>query len=59
MSDHDYEIGLDILRNDWGGLTPDPARAGILLADNDPTTGLLVGRFAPLIAEIINRAIKP
>lgn len=57
MSDEDYRAGLEALRRDWGSLSVDPNILGILRAASDPTTGLLVGMRAPIIAEIINRAL--
>jgi hypothetical protein len=58
MSDDEYEAALDDLRREWGRVHVDPARPGMLVAENDPFTGLLVGMRAKLFAEIINRALS-
>jgi hypothetical protein len=57
MTDEKYRAGLRELRIDWGRMSVDPNRPGVLRAEADPTTGLIAGMRAPLIAEIINRAI--
>jgi hypothetical protein len=57
MDEAAYLTGLALLRDEWGTLTPDPNRPGLLVASNDPTTGILVGFRAKLVAEIINRAL--
>jgi hypothetical protein len=57
MDDAEYQAKLAELRAEWGGVYVDPAKPGVLRANSDPTTGLLVGRRAPLFAEIINRAL--
>jgi len=57
MTEEEYLAGLAQLRDEWGSLSPDPASPGVLRAAMDPTTGLLVGVRAKLIAEIINRAV--
>lgn len=58
MDEEEYQAGMAELRRDWGQLVIDPKQQGVARATNDPTTGILIGRRAPLIAEIINRAIK-
>jgi hypothetical protein len=58
MNEPEYQRQLDGLRRDWGSVHVDAERPGILRAVNDPTTGLLAGRYAALFAEIINRALK-
>lgn len=57
MDEAEYQTLLAQLRTKWGGVRVDFDRPGILRAENDPTTGILVGRCAPLFAEIINRAL--
>jgi hypothetical protein len=57
MDEEEYQNGLSALREAWGHLTVDETSPGVLRAANDPTTGLLVGLRAKLIAEIINRAL--
>lgn len=57
MDEAKYRAGLNRLRTDWGRLRVDPDKPGVLRASNDPTTGILVGMRAPLIADIINRAL--
>lgn len=49
---------LELLRGEWGGVHVDQDRPGYIIANNDRLTGVLVGRFAPLLAELINRAIE-
>lgn len=56
MNDPEYQEALVDLRDDWGKLSQDPDRPGVLRAKNDPSKVILVGRRADLIAEIINRA---
>jgi len=57
MEEAEYLAALKQLRTDWAYVTVDPSQPGVLRAAADPTTGLLVGMRAKLIAEIINRAI--
>lgn len=59
MDEKTYQAQLAQLRKDWGGVHIDPANMpGAIRADNDPTTGFLIGLRAPLFVEIINRALK-
>lgn len=58
MTDEEYQAGLDQLQREWGGVHVDPRDGpGYVRANLDPMTGVLVGHRAPLIAEIINRAL--
>lgn len=57
MDEAEYQAGLAQLRAEWGRLSVDPDRPGVLRAALDPTTGVLVGIRAPLFAEIVNRAL--
>jgi hypothetical protein len=57
MTNDEFRTALDELRRDWGSVSVDPAHPGIMRAANDPLTGILAGRRAPVIAEIINRAL--
>ena len=57
MTEQNYQRQIAQLRDDWGSLSVDPDLPGMLRADNDPTTGILVGSRSTLIAEIINRAL--
>lgn len=59
MTEEQYQAGLADMRRDWGRLSPDPASPGILRAANDSTTGILAGKRAPILAEIVNRALEP
>lgn len=59
MSEEDFQRLLQQCRDEWGGVYIDRDAPGILRANNDPLTGLVAGRFAPLFAELINRALKP
>ena len=58
MDEEEYQRQLAQLSDDWGGVYVDPERRCMVIATNDPLTGLLVGMRAPLIAEIINRALR-
>lgn len=59
MNEAQYQAALAQLRADWGGVHVDrDDMPGVVRADNDPSTGFLVGVRAPLIAEIINRALR-
>lgn len=57
MDDETYQAELAELRAEWGPLAPDLQMPGVLRAIKDPTTGILVGMRAPIIAEIVNRAM--
>jgi hypothetical protein len=57
LDEEEYQAGLALLRDDWGLVHPDPDRPGVIVAMNDPTTGILVGMRSKLIAEIINRVL--
>jgi hypothetical protein len=57
VSEEEYQAALASLRDDWGALEPDEQSPGILRAIHDPTTGILVGMRAKIVAEIINRAL--
>lgn len=60
MTDEEYQRGLAHLRDDWGGVHVDPNNIpGAVRADKDHSAGFLVGLRAPLLAEIINRALSP
>lgn len=51
MDEAEYQDGLERLRNEWGELVVDSHRPGVLQATRDPTTGLVVGFRAKLIAD--------
>lgn len=57
MDEDEYQAGLAKLRADWGGVYVNAHALGYLIAEKDPTTGILVGSRSRLIAEIINRAL--
>jgi hypothetical protein len=57
MDEEQYQAALNELRRDWGKVSVDPDQPGILRAENDPFTGLVVGVRARLFVEIINRAL--
>lgn len=57
MDEQEYQLALASLRAEWGSLSPDPDKPGILRAANDPFAGLLAGVRAPVLAETINRAL--
>lgn len=58
MNEKDYQAGLERLRQEWGSLSVDPSQPGVARAANDKFAGILVGRFAAIVVEIINRAIN-
>lgn len=57
MTESEYQAGLAQLRAEWGGLHQDTEKPGILRADKDELTGILVGLRAGIFAEIVNRAL--
>lgn len=59
MDEEEYQAGLARMREDWGALSQDAGSPGVLRAANDPSTGIFVGMRSKLVAEIINRALRP
>ena len=57
MDEEKFRAEVRLMREEWGGVRVHPDHPGVLLAINDPSTGILVGRFSAVVAEVINEAI--